>query len=74
MIHHLQIIGEAANRISETLLKDYPEMKWKEIISMRNIIVHEYFGIDPEEIWNTIQYDIPELKQLVLKMIANLQT
>ena len=69
MIHHLQIIGEAANKLSPAIQEGYTEIKWYQIVGMRNLIIHEYFGVDLEEIWNTVVNDIPIFKVTVLKMI-----
>lgn len=71
MIHHLQIIGEAANKLSTSIQEKYSEVKWYEVIGMRNLIIHEYFGVDLEEIWNTIVNDIPTFKVTIMKMINN---
>ena len=65
MIHHLQIIGEAARKISEPLKKQYPEIPWNQIIAMRHILVHDYFGVDINEIWFTIEKDIPVLNDKI---------
>ena len=46
IIHHLQIIGEASNNLSQKLIANYPQVPWAEIIAFRNILVHEYFRID----------------------------
>lgn len=62
MIYHLQIIGEAANKISNEAQNKFSSISWPQIIGLRNIIVHEYFGIDVEEIWNTVMIDIPNLR------------
>lgn len=71
MIHHLQIIGEAANKLSTTIQEKYSEVKWYQVVGMRNLIIHEYFGVDLEEIWNTIVNDIPTFKETILKMISD---
>lgn len=63
MIYHLEIIGEAVRSISEAFKKANPQIPWKLIAGMRNILVHEYFSIDYDEVWATIEKDIPELKQ-----------
>ncbi len=73
MIYHLQIIGEAANKISNEVQNKFPSISWSQIIGLRNIIVHEYFGIDEEEIWNTVMIDIPNLKIKILKIIEELK-
>ncbi len=73
MIYHLQIIGEAANKISNEIQNKFSSISWSQIIGLRNIIVHEYFGIDEEEIWNTVMIDIPNLKIKILKIIEELK-
>lgn len=73
MVHHLQIIGEAANKISKDFQSKYSEIKWRDIIAMRNLLIHEYFGVDIEEIWNTVQTDLPELKQRISEIISDIQ-
>lgn len=71
MIHHLQIIGEAANKLSTQIQEKYSEVKWYQIVGMRNLLIHEYFGVDLEEIWNTIINDIPLFKKTIVKMISD---
>ena len=73
MIYHLQIIGEAASKISNEIQISYTSIPWSQIVGLRNIVVHEYFGIDIEEIWNTITIDIPNLKIEVQKIIDELK-
>ena len=65
MVHHIQLIGEAASGLSDELKKKNPEIPWRKIIEMRNFLVHEYFGIDLNEVWRTIKQDIPELKSWI---------
>lgn len=69
MIHQFQVIGEAANKISDDVKSKASSVRWREIVAMRNFIVHEYFGIDKDEIWNTIKKDIPILKKEITKLI-----
>jgi len=61
-LHHLQIIGEAARGLSDTLKANHPEVVWPEIIAMRNILVHDYFGVDMNEVWSVVERDLPGLK------------
>ena len=65
MVHHLQIIGEAVRSLSETLRQSNPEVPWAQIRAMRNILVHEYFDVDLEEVWVTVERDLPRLKGTV---------
>jgi len=62
MTQQIQIIGEAASRLSDELKENHPEISWEKIIAMRNILVHSYFKVDPDEIWAVIIKDIPEIK------------
>jgi uncharacterized protein with HEPN domain len=62
VIHHLQIIGEAAAKLDRDFHTTYPDIPWAAIVAMRNILVHDYFGVDLEEIWSVIERDLPGLK------------
>ncbi|MEW6556883.1 MAG: DUF86 domain-containing protein [Elusimicrobiota bacterium] len=62
-------IGEAAKNISNGLKSRHQEIPWKEIIAYRNILAHEYFGVDTEETWKVMQKDIPELKRNIKKLM-----
>jgi uncharacterized protein with HEPN domain len=50
VVHHIQIVGEAVRKLSDALRSEHPEIPWAEIIGMRNIVVHDYFGVDTEEV------------------------
>lgn len=65
ILYHLQVIGEAAGRLSPDILKKNTDILWPQIISLRNIIVHNYFGIDLEEIWATVERDLPILQKQI---------
>ena len=60
-IREFQIIGEAVNNLSDDIKSNYPKTAWQDIKDFRNILIHEYFGIDLELVWNVIQEDLPEL-------------
>jgi uncharacterized protein with HEPN domain len=60
----LEIIGEASAKLSDEYKSSYPNIEWKSIIGFRNIIVHEYFGLDYHIIWDIIKNHITQLKQL----------
>jgi len=69
VVRNLSIIGEAAiNMPKEVKAKD-PDVAWKEMKGMRNKVIHEYFGIDEEILWKTIQEDLPKLKKQITKML-----
>jgi len=68
VIRNFSIIGEAGNRISEKIKEQYPKLPWFEIVGMRNKVIHEYFGLNNEILWKTIQDDLPRLKKELLKI------
>ena len=73
VLRRLEIIGEAAKKISDDFKKDHSEIPWKNICGMRDIIAHDYFGVNLERAWNTIQKDLPDLKEkvsFILKTIS----
>jgi uncharacterized protein with HEPN domain len=65
VLYHIQIIGEAANSITPGFQNDHKEIPWKDIIAMRHLLVHQYFGIDLGEVWSTAHQDLPRLRQQV---------
>jgi uncharacterized protein with HEPN domain len=69
IIHHLQIIGEAAARISEDFQSRNPQVPWSEIIGMRNVLVHDYFGVDFDVVWNVVERDMPELEVRICELL-----
>ena len=62
-LHQLEIIGEAANGLSEEYVSNHPGALWARIIGLRNLIIHEYFGVDDQTIWSIVTVNIPQLKQ-----------
>lgn len=66
-IKQIEIIGEAANQITVENKSNFPEIDWREIVALRNILIHEYFGIDANIVWQIIKIDIPDLKTKLLK-------
>jgi uncharacterized protein with HEPN domain len=62
------IIGEAVKNIYDLVREDYPDVEWKEIMAMRNILVHEYWGIDENVVWNTVKNDLPILKDIIIRI------
>ena len=68
-IRQLEVVGEAMNHVSRQLQNKHPEINWPQISGLRNIIVHEYFGIDAEVIWNIIKNDLPYLAQSINPII-----
>ncbi len=72
MTHLVQIIGEASRALSDTLKAGAPEIPWKEMGAMRNILVHEYFAADDELIWDVAIKDVPEIRQKIQAIWNNI--
>ena len=69
VLRELEIIGEAAGRISEKTRKKYPEIVWKELIGMRNRLIHAYFDVDHDIVWNTIRAYLPDFQRQLEEII-----
>ena len=68
VIRNLEIIGEASKNLSSAIKFSCPDIPWEDILGMRNKIAHEYFGVDVEIIWETIQESLPELKKAIKRI------
>ena len=71
-VKQIEIIGEAANYITEETKTKFPNIQWRQIIGLRHILVHEYFGIDSKLIWQIITNDIPQLKKDMQNVLSTL--
>ncbi len=65
VFHNLMIIGEAVKRLSPSLKDKYPEVDWRKIAGLRDVIAHEYFGLDVHIIWDVIAHEIPALHRQI---------
>jgi uncharacterized protein with HEPN domain len=71
-IKQLEIIGEASNHLSDDLKGRYISVEWRQIVGMRNVFVHEYFGVDNHLVWDVIQNDLPHFKHTVELILEEL--
>ena len=67
VIRSIEIIGEAAKNIPESIKKNNNDLPWKQMVGMRDKLIHGYFGIDNEILWKTVQVDIPSLLPIIKK-------
>ncbi len=67
VIRQLEILGEASKKLSEDFRSSHPSVPWKFIVGMRNRLIHDYFGVDIEAVWETVIKDIPFLKKELAK-------
>jgi uncharacterized protein with HEPN domain len=68
----MEIIGEAANHISDETKTKFSDIEWAQIIGMRNVFVHEYFGVDSQIVWEIIKNDLPILKKRIYEITQSL--
>ncbi len=73
ILHHLQILGEAVSRLEPSFRDRFPEdLPWSKIIGMRNVLVHQYFGIDTDIVWSIVERDLPQLHAQAQRVLAEL--
>lgn len=65
VVRELEIIGEAANNLSDEFKNNQPKIPFRDIIDMRNLLTHEYFGVNAKIVWDTSQTDLPKLKEVI---------
>ena len=68
VIRRIEVIGEAIKNIPEEIKKTYTDIPWKKIIGMRDILIHQYFGVDLKLTWEVIEEDLPELKKQIISI------
>lgn len=73
VVHHLQIIGEAAAQLGREFHAAHPEVPWPQIVAMRNVLVHEYFGVDLNELWNMVERELKSVKGHVERLLDELE-
>ena len=72
VIHHLQVIGEAARSISAEYKETHAEIPWNHITGMRHVLVHRYFEVDTNLVWSVVESDLPELKRKIATILEEL--
>lgn len=69
IVHNLQILGEAAAKIPSDQQREYPELPWPKMIGMRNVLVHNYFNIDLDIVWQVVESELPILKESLNRIL-----
>lgn len=69
VIRELEIIGEATKKISSYIREIYPEVPWKQVAGFRDVLIHDYMGVDLGVVWETTQQNLPDLKTQIQKII-----
>lgn len=70
VLRSLEVLGEAARQMPRNFREKHPEISWREIGNLRNVIAHEYFGLEPEIIWDIVKSQVPSLFEKIETMAA----
>ena len=73
VIRSLEVIGEATKKVPEGLREGYPQIPWKRMAGMRDKLIHEYFGIDLEIVWEVINNELPPIKPMIQKVLKDIE-
>ncbi len=71
VVKAIEILGEAVKKIPDDIRSQYPQVPWKSIAGMRDVLVHEYWGIDVNVVWATVQEGLPPLKSVIIEIAGN---
>lgn len=69
VIRNFEIVGEATKKLSTQLKETHPEVPWRRIAGFRDVLIHDYMGVDTEEVWNVIQGYLPEFKRKIQSLL-----
>ncbi len=72
-VRSLEIIGEASRNIPEAFRKTYGHIPWRAMAGLRNILIHEYFGVDYRNVWKIVKDDVPKLKREISRVLEELE-
>jgi uncharacterized protein with HEPN domain len=70
VIRNFEVIGEAAKHVPKKIKEKYPDVEWQEATGFRNVLIHDYFGIDVEAVWDTLHKNIPVFKKHIEHVFA----
>ena len=70
VLRNLQTLAESTQRLSDAAKATRPDVSWRRIAAFRNVLVHDYLGVDLDAVWQIVQRDVPELKRAITAMLA----
>jgi len=72
IVRRLEIIGEAVKRVPSSIKNKYDEVDWKKAAGMRNVLIHEYYGVDIRRVWKTVKQSIPRFKKELERILSEM--
>lgn len=69
IMKRLEVIGEAVKNIPQEIRKEYPKIPWRDMAGIRDVLIHEYFGVNMKRVWDAAKNDIPKLKKQILELL-----
>lgn len=72
VVRALEIVGEAVKHIPDSVREENPEIPWRDMAGMRDVLIHDYFGVDAQTVWLTVTKKTPQIKPLIEKMLEDL--
>ena len=69
VVYNIMIIGEAANMITHEFRDAHTDIPWKQIVGIRNFLIHGYFQVEKQQVWKVVETDLPQLKQHITKYV-----
>lgn len=73
VVYNIMIIGEAANMITHEFRDAHTDIPWKQIVGMRNFLIHGYFQVEKQQVWQVVETDLPQLKQHITKYLNDVR-
>ncbi len=72
VIRNFEIMGEAAKKVSENIKQSYTEIPWKRVCGFRDVLIHDYLGVDITQVWNIVQNHLPSFKSSIKQILSEL--